>query len=704
MIDQKWVNLGTPGAFGGILPTATHIYWTRGAVIGRALIDGSEPDPEWLTLGVVVEEEEEEPEGEARSICTDGTYLYWTWYEHSPTFPHNPRSYIGRCLLDGSELKPRWLALPTTKEATAVLVEGAHLYIGNKHDGRVGRVKLDGTELLEEWVTMPSGSAAGIFMIAYEGIIYCANNGHGNGSIDIAKEEGRLEGVNGSGGYAVHGDGRLYYTFGFAEPEVQLTRAILATLTESGVEGEATKPDCEGELELEGELGAEPILASDATHLYWSSAEGIGRCLWSDLCPEGEEEGGEGSTTGAGAHPFTYPAFDLLTLTPLEPLPYTGVSFGREVNAAGPWAGQLLLTDPRVQKTDYLRASATGRTALFVDWMGTLIWGGVIWTRRYRESQKTIVVGAQEFGSYFAQRLQAKDYATTWEGESATDPLVIATTVLEDAQNREPEPDVAPAKIVGGIHIIVNRHEEGAPPVSVSYPGTQLQTIDSIVSTLAQMGYKSGFDYTFDVAYLPGTRTPAVTLNFWYPRAGREADESGLVVLGSDCVDWTFDEDSTKQADLVFETGSGSGGVQPTFLSANPPGYPLLERAFSHSNVSDEAVLANIAIGDLAQNVYPVTTPALILPVPEPDARGRIRSSVLTFGGFLLGDDLTFRLDPVSEEGGLNQSPRFPRGLKFDWRISNWLCNVADQGLSTLTFNLGIPPVEAIPPPEPPLG
>lgn len=284
--------------------------------------------------------------------------------------------------------------------------------------------------------------------------------------------------------------------------------------------------------------------------------------------------------------------------------------------------------------------------------------------------------------------------------------MVIAQTILDDAQNRPAEPDVAPASIggEGGIAIVINRAEPGAPPVQVSYPGTQLQTVDSIISTLSQMGYKQGFDYSFDVAYLAGTTTPAITLNFWYPRQGRTAAEVDLVIEAHDCVDWSWDEDSTRTANLVWETGSGSGGLAET-LSTAPPGYPLLETVIGRSQLTSAEVLANAALDDLSRACYPVTTPTLTLPVPIPGESGEIEEAdgLLTFGDFLLGDDVTFRVDPVAGEGE-NVDPRFPEGLDFSFRITNWTCNVADQGLSTLSFVIGTPPVETIPPPEPPLG
>ncbi len=393
-------------------------------------------------------------------------------------------------------------------------------------------------------------------------------------------------------------------------------------------------------------------------------------------------------------NPFTYPAWDLTTMTQLDSLPYAGVTFGEALNQPGPWQGSLLLTDPRIRTLSYLDSSRTGRTLLCVDLAGVLVWGGIIWTRRYQKSTKLMQVGAQEIGSYFQQRLQANDYTATWNG--GADPMLIAQTVIADAQA------MAGGSIAGGVTLTLNPATGSGQSVSASYPGTQLQTVDQIVSTLAQMGYTLGFDYSFDVAYLPGTRTPGVTMNIWYPRQGRSADRSGIVLLSQDTIDWTYDEDSTKQATTIWETGSGTGNLQPIEASATLPGYPLLEQTFSRSDVNTESILANVALNDLGLSCYPITTPTIAIPVPVPDAQGRPDPTRLGFGDFGLGDDLLFRVDPVAG-GGLNTDPRFPNGLYFEWRINNWTCTVADKGVSTILFDLGVPPVNTIPPPQPPL-
>lgn len=393
-------------------------------------------------------------------------------------------------------------------------------------------------------------------------------------------------------------------------------------------------------------------------------------------------------------NPFAYPAFDLLSGELLDTIPYAGVTFGRMQNQPGSWAGQLPLADPRVGAFSWQRASQPSRTALFVELAGRLVWGGIVWTRTYDSTSpgKVLSVGAMEFGSYFQSRLQAADYSTTWA--AGADPMTIAQTVLADAQ--------AHGTVMGGITVKLNPvGGEGGPQITPSYPGTSLQSIDSIVSTLSQQGYTLGFDYSFDAAYVrPGV--PGITLNLWYPRQGRQYGASQLVVLAKDVIGFTYPEDGTQQAGSVGETGSGTGGIQPATASVSLPDYPLLEKSIARTMVNDQATLSNIALGDLGLYCYPVVTPSLILPVPLPGPDGSVSPTGLRLGEFDVGDDLRWRIDKVAG-GGENTDPRFPQGMDFVWRISGWTCTPQDKGVPTVKVDLAVPPLESLPPPPPPL-
>jgi hypothetical protein len=408
--------------------------------------------------------------------------------------------------------------------------------------------------------------------------------------------------------------------------------------------------------------------------------------------------GGKAGELSLSGSPWSYPAWDLMSGLPLDPLPYKNVTFGRQLNTPGPWAGETLVSDPRVQQFNWKDASRTGRTLLCVDLEGVLVWSGILWTRRYRKTQMgKLPVGASEINSWFKQRLQAFNYESTWATEAESiknngSGVGIVEKIVNDA--------LSVNNFGGGLAITVMTHEVGeAPKIVTQYPATSLQSLESIISTLAQMGYGVGLDYSIDVQYRPGTREPELILNLWFPRMGRTYAESGIVLLDKDCLDWEYPEDSTSQANEVVETGSGTTGSVPVSAASETPrqrveldGYPLLQKVSSHTQIISDATLADVAAGDLGAYCYPVVTPWIELPLPGP----------LGFGEFSLGDDLLWRVDPVAG-GGENTNPRFPEGMSFEWRMTGWNCTPSDVGVSKLLLDLAIPPLAVIPPPQPPL-
>lgn len=404
--------------------------------------------------------------------------------------------------------------------------------------------------------------------------------------------------------------------------------------------------------------------------------------------------------------PLKYVAWDLEEWVELDPLPYAGVSFGETINTPGPFSGTLAIADPRVYRFDWASATRTGRTALFVDQGGTLIWGGIIWTRQWDEFSvpQLLAISANTFGSWLGSRLQANDYTSTFA--AGADPMVVTETLMNDA--------LAVDNLAGGITVVLNPIGGSGQSVSVSYPNTQLQTLNSIFTTLSGMGYTYGYDFSFDCEYISGTTEPQVVMNIWYPRQGDTAEVSGLLVMHRQVIGFSYDEDSTKQFTEITETGSGSGGIQPAPVSVDIPGYPALQAVKSRAQITDQGVLQNVAVGDVAMAAYPVTTPTLSLPLPLPDPvnfpdePGFLNPAMIGFGDFNLGDDLIHVISPVPLDAngiasyGLMNSPRFPAGYRFEWRIVQWTATVADSGQSAILFDLAVPPSSTLPPPAPP--
>jgi hypothetical protein len=404
-------------------------------------------------------------------------------------------------------------------------------------------------------------------------------------------------------------------------------------------------------------------------------------------------------------NPFTYRAWDVTTLTPLDHLPYQAVTFGATLNQPGTWSGSLPIADPAVWQLDWQDATRPSRTLLGIEYLGQLLPKGyLLWTRTYQESQKILKIGASEIGSYMQHRLQAFDYTATWAGGG--DPMSIVGQLMEDALAV-----YGSTQMCGGISVQLNPARGSGQSVVVSYPASSLQTIDSMVQTLSQMGFTLGIDYSFEMSYIPGTQTPQITATVWYPRKGRTYAQSQIRVQARQCTDWYYPEDGTQQANKITVAGSGTGGVQPVSENIQPlmPEYPLLESTSVHTQVNTQEELVGIAAGEIGLKAWPVVTPWITLPIALPRADGTTDPAVLQLGEFVEGDDLLFAVDPVTTgpagepQWSPNNSPRFPNGTQVELRIQDWTVNVADKGVSTLKLDLGIPPGEAQPPPQPPL-
>lgn len=334
-----------------------------------------------------------------------------------------------------------------------------------------------------------------------------------------------------------------------------------------------------------------------------------------------------------------YRMYDFRSMTLVSELPLHGVSFGQRLNTAGSFSGTMVLSAPNLRALAPLTATQPGRTLCVVDINGTIVWGGVIWTRQYQKSTRSVQIGGQEAYSYFARRVQAKDYSTTFA--SPTDACVIAKTVIQDAI-------AVPYSALSNmtVQIVYQTPTSSSNYIVAAYPITQLQTIDQIVGTLSQMGYGVGFDFTISWAY-NGSGIPTPTFTIWYPRSGAEySSSSQLLDAGKQDQDYTWPEDATGQANKIYGTanqGSGTADtavIDPGSLNA---GYPLLEQVNNYTQVNTGSELNALSAGSLATITQPIATPVVTVDPFGPFA----------LGSFALGDDVRCYVGPEADIPGL---------------------------------------------------
>lgn len=432
--------------------------------------------------------------------------------------------------------------------------------------------------------------------------------------------------------------------------------------------------------------------------------------------------------TGPTTNPFTYCCYDLVTSKYLGRLPLRGVTFSSQILTPGSFSGTIDISSPAVQNLGPLGITQPARTALLIDYLGSFIWGGVIWPRSYKfdATSRQLQVGATELWSYPAGRTQATDYSAPpfsgitgngngsympiWDatgtsvpegGPGTYDPLLIAWQILSDLLYLVPSGNILGMGIAANgfttpaAYLASGTNTLVAEYLSVNYPYNSIQQAGMIVNQLATNGYLSGFDYAVDVAGSAGG-VPVATLNLSYPRRGRLYSQNHLVLDCMRALSYEFPEDGTQTANTVYEQGmSGSLSVSQ---NAQPldGGYPVLEQIKSRANITSAnvlPVLQGMGASDLEQLSYPVCTPSVTTD---------LYTGPITLGSFVVGDDARVRIPATDGKGGMFD-PRFPTGLDEEWRISGYQATVADDGQSTLQFQLAVPPSLALPagPPVP---
>ena len=428
--------------------------------------------------------------------------------------------------------------------------------------------------------------------------------------------------------------------------------------------------------------------------------------------------------------PFTYLLCDLRSGAIKGELPFSGVTFGKTLNGIGQFQGTIDLADPQMQLVDPLDLTTPASTALFVDYNGMIVWGGIVWprARNFQPQSRSMTVTASDMWSYFSQRVQATDYSAPpysgitgpaapmpiWDASgtgalSVFDPLLMAWQLISDALtapfNGNPS-FAAFGNILGGLGIAGNSFTNavsylssgsGTPAgdyVNATYPYASLQLISTIVQQLTQLGLTVGFDLGVDCAYSAGPLSvPVATVNLSYPRRGRTFAQNNLVADLSTARSYTFPEDGTQAANTVYEIG-GQGAISVTEnIYPIEQGYPVLEVVKSRSNLTSSqtlTLLGNIGLGDLALLSYPVVVPQFVT-----DLFG----SAPALGSFIEGDDILVTI-PATDGLGNVFDPGFNGGLYQEWRIAAWQATVKDEGDSTMTITLNQPPsLSALEPP-----
>ena len=435
-----------------------------------------------------------------------------------------------------------------------------------------------------------------------------------------------------------------------------------------------------------------------------------------------------GASTGGGSiplesNPWHFYAYDFLTGNFIAEVPIRGVRFNRILNGVGTLNGTVDLRDPRVRQTNVIAATLPNKTVLVVDYRGKPVWAGISQPRKWEvdasSSGTTGVLSLSyvELWAYFQQRIQATDYSSPpysgitggpigeptpmklWPTTPWFAPL-IACQVVEDAIGYSDSALVPYGNPLGGLSVLFNGHEPIAQYgyvvnpsdlVAVSYPFPSMQTVDSIVSQLSQLGLGVGFDFSVEPYYEGGKPMGKLRANFDVSWPWRGFLTSPLWTLDlSTARKYAFPEDGSQTGNQLYEIGGGGAISVHQNVAPLQQGYPLLERTMSRSSIQSPGIMEILNLigeADLTLLSYAPVTPTATIGL---QTLGTPRVDETTFGVWSTGCLMNLWIPAMDGDGNVFD-PRFPGGLEQTWRTTAYTVNIPEQGEATVDLSFAQP-------------
>lgn len=359
---------------------------------------------------------------------------------------------------------------------------------------------------------------------------------------------------------------------------------------------------------------------------------------------------------------YRYLFTDLLTNQVLAELPLTNVNFTQQLNSAGTFTGELLLSGVNAYGLNILAATIPARCCVYVDRNGVLEWGGIIWQRNYNSTTQRLKITAREFLSYFERRLITNTRAFT-----AVDQLQIVETLVEQAL----------ATPYGNVPMLYNQDSGSTNTSGIlstrTYYGYELKTVMQAITDLATSA--QGFDFEISV-YYDGTGSLAKSFNTYYPKTGETYTTADSTIptfeLGGNISSYDYTEDGSKAVNSIYVIGAGSSdaelisNAQDATKFAN--GWALLEDHASYTDITDTSLLANLASAQIFAASYPPLTLKVVAP-PYIDP---------VYGSYEIGDDVRVRI----------KDSFFSQGLDTSYRIVALNVQPGENGPEQITLTL----------------
>lgn len=348
---------------------------------------------------------------------------------------------------------------------------------------------------------------------------------------------------------------------------------------------------------------------------------------------------------------YRYLLGDILTGEINAELPFTSASFSHILNAPGAFSGTMSLQQPDKVCTIVQESLNLGRSTMYVERDGVIVWGGILWTEAIDFDQLTYTVSGEGWHSYFRRQVLDEDLTYT-----ATEQASIAKGLIDWAQ----------ARAGGDIGVETATAIATGVTRDRTYLATDRKTIGEALEQLAAV------DNGFDFRYMTD-RTPAGEIQVYlitsYPATGIETDL--VFELGVQLTQGQATTDASNLVTHVTAVGGIIDGTDAPLLATSSDTTRLLimpryDEVISETDVIVSATLTDHADRRLARGAEAVCIPSISTdPAQEP-----------VIGSWNTGDIVKVRLDV-----GL-------RSIDSDFRITEWAVTVGAAGddVAQITF------------------
>jgi hypothetical protein len=336
---------------------------------------------------------------------------------------------------------------------------------------------------------------------------------------------------------------------------------------------------------------------------------------------------------------YRYIFYDMMKDVPIAELPLQGTWFQRQLNQATNGVASVVLDIEGYSNTEILSSTIPGRTKLYVDRDGKLVWSGVVWTRTYQEQSKTLNLTFQTLES-----LLYRQYTDMDQKE------IVRQLIMHMLAKPSYGFDW---KLPGPFSVKTPRTE--------SFPSYEGWSYGKAIEYMVD--YQDGLDYTIEPRWIGSAAQDIVVIG---DVLGNPVEISDLILEYPGTIQkFWYNESASKGAVTVLGFGKGEGKAMTRSSYTNPKyltgGYPNLQSTYDNKDVSRQSTL------DSQTRAYAeLLRPPMSSPTIEIDPDG-----FPGLGDWNLGDYAHVNIE----------SARFPRGLKMEnVRIVGWELTPARKG------------------------